>query len=64
MQPGRDTPGHEGLDHAVRATITRIGARKLDDDMGREIMKEGELMGQYVFGKVLGSGYFGSVHSE
>eukprot|EP01094_Clydonella_sp_ATCC50884_P030174 TRINITY_DN973_c4_g1_i1.p1 TRINITY_DN973_c4_g1~~TRINITY_DN973_c4_g1_i1.p1 ORF type:complete len:760 (+),score=218.40 TRINITY_DN973_c4_g1_i1:70-2280(+) len=44
-----------------RATINRIGKRKKRDKEGRDIASEGEHMGHYTYGKVLGSGYFGQV---
>ena len=60
-QPDSGDAAYAGLDQVFRATITRIGKKKLKDKMGRDIVKEGEDMGHYVYGKVLGSGYFGNV---
>lgn len=51
----------EGYSKVYRATITRVGRRKTRDKEGRELVSEGEYMGHYTYGKVLGSGYFGQV---
>ena len=44
-----------------RATIQRVGKRKVTDKEGRELVSEGEYMCHYTYGKTLGFGYFGQV---